>query len=47
MEKSNYCEFLKLKEEIKLYKLENILKYSLIFIINEDKMRYIILFIYK
>jgi len=35
MEKSNYCDFLKLKEKIKLYQLENILEYSLIFTINE------------
>jgi len=41
MEKSNYCDFLKLKEEIKPYQLENISKYSLIFTINEgDNEKY-------
>jgi len=35
MEFLNYCNFLNLKEEIKLYQLENILEYSLIFTINE------------
>jgi len=35
MGKSNYCDFLKLEDEIKQYQLENILEYSLIFTINE------------
>jgi len=36
MEKSNYCDFLKLEEELQQYQIENILEYSLIFTINDE-----------